>query len=229
MWFSDRMLDAEDASKNLADGNYVRSVIDAHMTRMRHWDIVGKGDMPVYEPKAPFPKFALAKNLIPERSRVLDVGCYTGYFLRYLVEEKGVDATGIDIFNMDKASALANGAVEFRRLHAREARWEWVDHFDVVTCFDVLEHLFDDNEAIESIEHTAKKGGLIIINLPMQQGVKVDDGRKYMKEHPEPEHLRVYDAAKVQTMFGRKKNYKLHPCKDELGRPTWFITYNAKL
>lgn len=227
MWFSDRMLDAEEASRHLAQGNYVRSIIENQMKLMRHWDVAGKGEMNVFEPEAPFPKFSLAKNLIPEGAKVLDVGCYTGYFLRYLELEKGVHATGIDIFDMSKAETLANGKVKFRRMHAREAQWEWRQTFDVATCFDVLEHLFDDVEALDSIEKTVKPGGLVIINLPQQQEVKVDDARKYIQTHPAPEHLRVYDRIAIEKMFGRKKNYKLLPCADELGRPTWFITYNV--
>jgi SAM-dependent methyltransferase len=44
--------------------------------------------------------------------------------------------------------------------------------FDVVCCFDVLEHLPDVPLALERLKHFCKDGGLILVNIPEQKDNK---------------------------------------------------------
>lgn len=44
--------------------------------------------------------------------------------------------------------------------------------YDVVTCFDVFEHLTDVPKAIEQVKKLCKPGGLILVNQPEQQDPK---------------------------------------------------------
>ncbi len=88
--------------------------------------------------------------------------------------------------------------------------------FDIVTCFDVLEHVMDHNGAIKAINFAVKPGGWVFINVPMM----VED---YKEESYE--HVRMFSEEYIETLFGKNKNFKLETCKDELGRDTWFISY----
>ena len=90
------------------------------------------------------------------------------------------------------------------------------EKFDIITAFDVLEHVLDFDKALVEIERVCKKNGLIIINLPrMSIGYKDDSY----------EHLRMFSDKDVKRIWGKKKNYKFQLCQDELGRDTSFITY----
>lgn len=51
----------------------------------------------------------LIAEMIPERARVLDIGCGDGILMAHLVNEKAVDARGIEIDMQEATDAVANG------------------------------------------------------------------------------------------------------------------------
>ena len=95
--------------------------------------------------------------------RVLDVGCGGGYTCEYLAR-RSASVTGTD---------LSTGSLEAARNHARESGLE-IDYlvcdekslpfpdasFDVVTCFDVLEHIEDKKATLGEIHRVLKPDGL---------------------------------------------------------------------
>lgn len=51
----------------------------------------------------------LIAEMIPERARVLDIGCGDGTLMAHLVTEKAVDARGMEIDMKEATEAVANG------------------------------------------------------------------------------------------------------------------------
>lgn len=99
----------------------------------------------------------------PQASRWLDIGCAYGY----LVQEsrlKGFDAYGIDI------SSFALGQSAGSRQYLLETLAECAPFrdstFDVVSIFDVIEHLHSPELAIAEISRLLKPGGLCIGSTP---------------------------------------------------------------
>jgi uridylate kinase len=94
-------------------------------------------------------------NLNP--TTVLDVGCGTGNFVKYL-RKLGVDAYGVDV--SEKAIELADPEVRpFLRV-ANSTKLPYEDgQFDVVTTFDVLEHVNVKNlkKVVNEANRVAKK------------------------------------------------------------------------
>ena len=86
----------------------------------------------------------------------------------------------------------------------------------MITVFDTLEHVVDLDKSISEIERVCKSDGMVIINLPRMTLGYVDDSH---------EHMRMFDDDDINRIWGSKKNFNFEFCKDELDRPTSFITY----
>jgi 2-polyprenyl-3-methyl-5-hydroxy-6-metoxy-1,4-benzoquinol methylase len=103
------------------------------------------------------------EDLEDSRGKILDIGCGVGYFLR-VAQERGWVVAGVDL---DKA------AVDIARQYDIDVRWETVeempfsdDEFDVVTLFNVIEHLPTPRVALEEIRRVLKSRGLFVLETP---------------------------------------------------------------
>ena len=106
----------------------------------------------------------LALNQIKNGDEVLDIGCGTGNFLAR-VKEKTNEAYGLELndeaVNVCRSRGL-NVYREFIQDHAASRK----GFYDVVCAFQVLEHIYDVKEFIESTLSVLKKDGKLIIGVP---------------------------------------------------------------
>ena len=199
-----------------------RENIDKHIETIKKWSTDGR-PYPGTHVTVDFslmPKFVLAKKHILDKysnGKILDIGCYSGVFIEEMVKE-GFESHGVDVHgelmrfldddNLNKNLRYIFGSSENLPLSDND--------YDVVTAFDVLEHVIDFDKALSEIERVCKPDGLIIINLPrMTVGYK-DESQ---------EHMRMFDDEDINRIWGNKKDFKFEFCQDELGRATSFITY----
>lgn len=97
------------------------------------------------------------------QGKILDIGCGVGYFLR-VAQERGWVVAGVDL---DKA------AVDIACQHGLDVRWETVEEmsfsdneFDVVTLFNVIEHLSAPQMTLEKIWRVLKPRGVFVLETP---------------------------------------------------------------
>ena len=99
---------------------------------------------------------------------MLEAGCGFGLFLKEAMEH--FTCTGSDISDYAISQArkrlpddvvLYSGVLDEIEIHLR---------FDVITCFDVLEHIPDLNTALDNIEHLLRPGGLLVFTVPVYDG-----------------------------------------------------------
>lgn len=101
-----------------------------------------------------------------EKTTVLDVGCFNGFFVKKLLS-LGFDAQGID-FN---TNAVAYGQ-EKLGLGSRissvsiEQSTAQGNRFDVITLFEVLEHIPDAKPFLANVLKLLNDDGVIIISTP---------------------------------------------------------------
>lgn len=178
----------------------------ARLNEIRNWNILGKPSG-WCEPESIYkmPKFLLAivKLKLIKAKKVLDIGCFTGYFAR-MVEEAGMECWGVDI-QKDLMEKLGD-KFKFARAEALPFKDK---EFDAVVMLDVLEHTLDDKQALREAERVGKH---VIINLPLPE-TPDDSG----------EHIRNYDYGYILELL-KGKDYKLEDCIDENGNLTNFIT-----
>jgi 2-polyprenyl-3-methyl-5-hydroxy-6-metoxy-1,4-benzoquinol methylase len=98
-------------------------------------------------------------------NRLLDVGCATGFFME-AAEEAGFDVRGVEFSSVaislarpDIRNRIVRGDVN--ALLSRET-----EKFDVVTAFDIIEHVQDPARFLRDIAEILRPGGVIAISSP---------------------------------------------------------------
>ncbi|MBN1687628.1 MAG: aminotransferase class I/II-fold pyridoxal phosphate-dependent enzyme [Candidatus Omnitrophica bacterium] len=95
--------------------------------------------------------------------RVLDVGCGTGDRLQ-VFKEKGFDVYGVETAGSVDYAKRRLGPNLFRgTLH--QANYS-KNSFDIITLYNVLEHLHDSRSVLGEIHRILKKDGLLVIEVP---------------------------------------------------------------
>lgn len=105
-------------------------------------------------------------KLVPAESRVLDVGCATGY-LGEALSDRGCLVWGLD----RDAEAVGRARPHYQDvcvLDLDEAeRLPWPERsFDVIIAGDVLEHLRDPDRALSMLARYVRPGGKAVVSLP---------------------------------------------------------------
>lgn len=107
-------------------------------------------------------KFIADRAEIADRP-ILDVGCGGGILAESLAR-KGGNVTGIDV--APKVLAIArlhlheSGLdVDYRETTIEQQALETPEHFDVVTCMEMLEHVPEPASVIQSVQELLKPGG----------------------------------------------------------------------
>jgi len=97
--------------------------------------------------------------------KVLDVGCGGG-ILSESMAQLGADVTGIDMgeapLSVAKLHALETGVtLEYRKITAEDLAEEQPEHYDIVTCLEMLEHVPDPSSIVAACASLVKPGGSV--------------------------------------------------------------------
>ena len=105
----------------------------------------------------------LIAELVPEGSRVLDLGCGTGELLALLQRERGCRGYGVELAD-DNVLACARRGVNVIQLDLEEGLALFEDRsFDVVLQLDTLQHLRNTERMLRE---TARVGRIGIVSFP---------------------------------------------------------------
>lgn len=102
----------------------------------------------------------------PHLHRYLEIGCGTGYVLAGVSNAfPGTRVVGSEVFSVGLPFAARRvEQAELLQMDAR--RIPYVDEFDVIGAFDVLEHIEEDETVLAEMHHALRPGGGIAITVP---------------------------------------------------------------
>lgn len=111
----------------------------------------------------------LTLERVPRNSKVLELGCATGYMSQYLIQQLNCKVTAIEFDAAAAKLARESGAkilVGDLNLPATWDRAQKDGPFDVVLASNIIEHLADTNFQLRSIHQALRKSGTVMIVVP---------------------------------------------------------------
>ncbi len=99
---------------------------------------------------------------------VLDIGCGGG-ILSESMAQRGANVTGIDMgeapLGVARLHQHESGVeVQYRQITAEELATEQPEHYDIVTCMEMLEHVPEPASIIQACARLVKPGGHIFLS-----------------------------------------------------------------
>jgi len=131
-------------------------------------------------------------SLIPRDTEILDAGSGFGQYSYYLAKKfPHSKLTGVDVKeeqiadcnNFFKQAGLSD-RVSFKEADLTKFREQ--DKFSLVLSVDVMEHILEDVEVFRNMYFSMKKGGILLISTPSDQGgsdVHDDSDESFIGEH----------------------------------------------
>jgi ubiquinone/menaquinone biosynthesis C-methylase UbiE len=127
-----------------------------------------------------------------KKGNVLDIACGTGYGSKILRDAGAEKVIGVDISSEAIGSAFRNykiNGLEFTTGDILDIDFQ-EKSFDMITCFETIEHVQDQKRALEELHRVLSPEGLLIISSPNR---KMTSPLKSICEPPDnPFHVVEY-------------------------------------
>jgi len=142
-----------------------------------------------------------------QRSRVLDIGCRTGYWCHRL-SEIGHDPYGVEV----RKEAVRVAREKYPQLHFEvgncQEKIPFDDKFfDIVWAGDVIEHIAFTDTFVNEINRVLRIDGLFILTTPMHNRLKnILISICNFERHFDPEfaHLRFYTLKSLRNVLEKR-------------------------
>ena len=129
--------------------------------------------------------------------RLLDVGCAHGYFLQLLSYDNRIEAKGIDIANEAVRKAREKGLnAEVKDIFEETTR------YDVITAWDLIEHIPDIGEFFSKVFDLLKENGIFVFSTP-DVGARIvkEKGEEWVGFRSSLEHVLYFDKYSLSTII----------------------------
>ena len=142
-------------------------------------------------------RFLRNKRYLQSQSKVLDVGCSTGMFLRVLKDQGYQNVVGVDV-----SQEQVTHCREVNKIQAYKNLYEIPagEEFDLISLYAVLEHVPNPIEVLQQSVERLKSDGHLIIDVPNYRSVyRVLSRKKWLWLIP-PVHLQYFNPRSMEKM-----------------------------
>lgn len=132
----------------------------------------------------------------PGGGRLLDVGCATGTFLEAMERHPGWRVHGVELSEAAASLARAKGlSVTVGDFVAADLP---AGAFDVVSAWDVLEHMHDPDVFLGRVRELLRPGGVFVLRTPDTRSLNRRLFGRYWAGWDIPRHLCVYSSVELR-------------------------------
>ncbi|HEX2085296.1 MAG TPA: methyltransferase domain-containing protein [Solirubrobacteraceae bacterium] len=126
--------------------------------------------------------------------RVLDAGCGTAYGSAMLAAAGARHVTGVDRAAAVLEAARPGCPAEVELVQADLRELPFADRsFELVTCFEVIEHLAEPDAALKELERVVTRDGVLLVSSPNRD----------VYEPGNPHHVHEYTPGELQAALER--------------------------
>lgn len=149
--------------------------------------------------------------------RILDIGCAAGFFLK-VAKENGWDTYGVEISN--DTAEIARKRYGLKVLTGSLKATSFIPNFfDVVTMWDVIEHVENPIRTISIISRILKDDGILAISTPNIDGLFPKISYRVSNlinrwRHPEPPHHLYQFSKKTMNRLLEQAGFNLLEVQD---------------
>lgn len=149
----------------------------------------------------------LIRRFAPQASTLLDVGAGNGYFTKLAREEFAFQAAGLEISDCEIRFAKDVLGVELLKEDVTTHRGQ----YDVVTCFNVIEHVASVRPFFSALVSRMKPGGLLIVTTPNPACIhaRILGLEKWNMVNP-PHHINLLTRRALKTLSAFENLQEVH-------------------
>ena len=137
----------------------------------------------------------LADSALRSSSRVAEIGCGNGLLQRDIEDHYGISVAGFELNEIAlQKNVSRRSSLYCYNIHQRNR--EFRAHFDLLLLFDVLEHIDDESEFLQSVRFHLAQAGTLLVNVPAHQFFFSDYDRA-------AGHVRRYSVNQLTTIAER--------------------------
>jgi 2-polyprenyl-3-methyl-5-hydroxy-6-metoxy-1,4-benzoquinol methylase len=130
-------------------------------------------------------KSIVQRHLVPKgKTKFLEIGCGTGNFIQQIAENDNLEITGSEIYLKGLLYAKNNlPSVNFVQFDVTQGRIG--EQFHIISAFDVIEHIENDNAALSNISQMLNKDGVLVLSVPQHMFLwsKLDEIVKHKRRY----------------------------------------------
>lgn len=141
------------------------------------------------------------EEIVPERGRILDVGCGTGFRLS-VAKARGWEAHGVELSDYAASVGRDHYGLNVQNCRLADADFGGVS-FDAVMINAVLEHVPDPVELLRQGADVLREGGAMAILLPHYGSPRAKMRGADWNEIRPPEHLTFHSHASIREMAAK--------------------------
>lgn len=112
----------------------------------------------------------IAYKNIKDNEKVLEIGCATGYWGKYVKKNKNIELIGLDYSAEQLCEAEETKAydklIHYDLNNLDDTLEKYFKYFDKIVILDVLEHLYNPAQVIVWCSNLLKDNGQFIISIP---------------------------------------------------------------
>ncbi len=134
--------------------------------------------------------------------RLLDVGCATGDFLFEMQQFLGWELCGVEPSQAASEYARKKLQLSIQKASVEEAIYP-DDYFDVITMWNVIEHVPDPTAVLLKIRKWLKPDGILIFNTPNLDSLDARLLGPYWAGFELPRHFLIFSRQTLKTLLTR--------------------------